>query len=155
MLVVIAGYFRYVARYATNGVYWDEWNWVELMRRSSGGTLTLGDLWAQHNENRMLFPNMIALALGNITGVSDIAFMYLGAILLVAGVLLLIVGCRRDLLKYPLAYLPAIFLFFSLAQYENTLWAFQFAWFLIVACICGALVLLTPPQLRLWHLLVS
>ena len=155
VLFVIAGYFRYVARYATNGVYWDEWNWVELMRRSSGGTLTLGDLWAQHNENRMLFPNMIALALGNITGVSDIAFMYLGAILLVAGVLLLIVGCRRDLLKYPLAYLPAIFLFFSLAQYENTLWAFQFAWFLIVACICCVLVLLTPPQLRLWHLLVS
>src|SRR5207249_12215962 len=77
------------------------------------------------------------------------------AILLVAGVLLLIVGCRRDLLKYTLAYLPAIFLFFSLAQYENTLWAFQFAWFLIVACICCVLVLLTPPELRLWHLLVS
>ena len=155
VLLVIAGYFRYVARYATNGVFWDEWNWVELMRRSSGGSLTLGDLWAQHNENRMLFPNLIALILGNITGVSDIAFMYLGAILLVAGVLLLIVGCRGDLLKYPLAYVPAIFLFFSLAQYENTLWAFQFAWFLIVACICGVLVLLTPPRLRLWRLFVS
>src|SRR5439155_9274563 len=155
VLVVIAGYFRYVARYATNGVFWDEWNWVELMRRSSGGSLTLSDLWAQHNENRMLYHNLIAIILGNITGVSDIAFMYLGAILLVAGVLLLIVGCRGDLLKYPLAYVPAIFLFFSLAQYENTLWAFQFAWFLIVACICGVLVLLTPPRLRLWRLFVS
>jgi hypothetical protein len=155
VVLVITGYFLYVARYATNGVYWDEWNLVELMRRGNDGTLTLGNLWSQHNENRMFFPNVITLILGNATGFSDTAFMYLGAILLVAAVLLLIVGCRRDLLEYPLAYVPAIFLFFSLAQYENTLWAFQFAWFLIVACICGVLVLLTAPQVRLWQLLVS
>jgi hypothetical protein len=155
VVAVIAEYFRYLVRYAINGVYWDEWTWVDLMRRGNAGTLTLDNLWSQHNENRMLFPNVIVLLLGNATGFSDIAFMYLGAILLVAAVLLLIVGCRRDFSEHPLAYVPAIFVFFSFAQYENTLWGFQFAWFLIVACICGVLVLLTAPRLRPWQMLAS
>ena len=38
---------------------------------------------------------------------------------------------------------------FSLCQYENTLWGFQFAWFLIVACICAVLALLSAPHLRM------
>ena len=147
MVAVIAGYVAYLARYATNGVYWDEWNWVDLIRRSYGGTLTLGSLWAQHTENRMLFPNIVVVMLGDATGFSDVAFMYLGAILLVAGVLSLVVACRQDLLAHPLAYVPATFVFFSLCQYENTLWGFQFAWFLIVACICAVLALLSGPRL--------
>jgi len=49
----------YLSRYATNGVYWDEWNWAELVRRSYAGTLTFGNLWCQHNKNRMLFSNLI------------------------------------------------------------------------------------------------
>ena len=148
-VAVLAGYVAYLARYATNGVYWDEWNWVDLMRRSYGGTLTLASLWAQHTENRMFFPNILVVTLGDVTGFSDVAFMYLGAIFLVAGVLCLAIACRQDLLAHPLAYLPATFLFFSLCQYENILWGFQFAWFLIVACICAVLALLSGPRVRM------
>src|SRR2546427_11731087 len=68
VLLVIAGYFRYVARYATNWVVWDEWNWVELMRRSSGGGLTPGGLWGEHKEKWVVFPQLIVLLLGGITG---------------------------------------------------------------------------------------
>jgi hypothetical protein len=150
-VAVVTGYLAYLGRYATSGVYWDEWNWVELMSKSYQGSLTLGDLWRQHNEHRIFFPNVIALLLGRATGFSEIGFIYLGAAFLIAAVLVLIVACRGDLLRHPLAYLPAIFIFFSLAQYENTLWGFQFSWFLIVACIAGALTLLTAPRLGPWR----
>jgi hypothetical protein len=154
-VAVVAGYFAYVARYAANGVFRDDWNLVDILRRSQAGTLTLGDLWLQHNQSRIFFPNIIAMLLGNATGFSDTAFIYLGAILLVAAVLLLIVACRKELFAHPLIYLPAIFVFFSLAQYENTLWAFQFAWFLVAACICGVLLLLTAPQVSAWRLILA
>lgn len=154
-VAVVAGYFAYLARYAANGVFWDEWNWVEMLRRSDAGTLTLSGVWFQHNESRMFFPNIIAIVLGNATGFNDTAFMFLGAILLVAAVLLLIFACRRELLAHPLAYVPAMFLFFSLAQYENTLWGFQFAWFLVAACICGVLLFLTAPHVSVLRLLVA
>ncbi len=154
-VAVVVGYFAYLTRYATNGVFWDVWNWVELVRRSDAGTLTLGDLWFQHNESRMFFPNIIAIVLGGATGFSDTGFIYLGAIFLVAAVLLLVLACRRELLAHPLAYVPTMFLFFSLAQYDNTLWAFQFAWFLVAACISGVLLLLTAPHVSAWRSVVA
>src|SRR2546430_8745572 len=64
MVAVIAGYVAYLARYATNGVYWDEWNWVDLMRRSYGGALPLGSLLAQHTRKRMLFTNFVVIMMG-------------------------------------------------------------------------------------------
>jgi hypothetical protein len=142
-----AAYFGYVARFAATGVYQDEWNWVGLVSKSYAGTLTLGDLWVQHNENRMLFPNVIAILLGRGTGFNDLAFIYLGAALLVATACLLAVACRRELSRHPFAYLPAIFVIFSVAQYENSLWAFQLAWFMAVACIAGAIAMLTARRL--------
>src|SRR2546430_7746527 len=95
MVAVIAGYVAYLARYATNGVYWDEWNWVDLMRRSYGGTLTPGSLWGRHTENRMLFPHIAVDMYGGATEVSGVAFKYLGAQLLVARAVGLVVACRQ------------------------------------------------------------
>ena len=72
VVAVIAGYIAFLARYATNGVYWDEWNWVGLMHHNYNGTLTFASLWAQHTENRMLFPNIVVVTFGDATGFSDI-----------------------------------------------------------------------------------
>jgi hypothetical protein len=145
-------YIGYVVRYSTNGVFQDEWNWVGLVGKSYAGTLTLGDLWKQHNENRMLFPNAIAVLLGSGSGFNDLTFIYLSAALLVVTACLLAFACRRELSRHPFAYLPAIFVIFSVAQYENSLWAFQLAWFTAVACIAGAIALLTAHRLNTWRL---
>jgi hypothetical protein len=141
-----AGYVFYVGRYSSDGVYWDDWNWVDMVRRAQDGTLGLQDLWAQHNEARMLFPNLIAIAIAEASGFNDVSFMYLGAALLLVTVLLLAIACRRELSSHPWAYVPAVFVLLSLAQYENTLWGFQFAWFLVTGCIAAVLLLLTGPK---------
>lgn len=152
---VVTGYFAFLTRYAVNGAFWDEWNWVGMIRRDFAGTLTVGDLWLQHNESRMLVPNAIVLVLAEATDFNDTIFMYLGAMLLLAAVLLLIVACRHELVKHPLAFVPAIFLVFSRAQYENILWGFQFAWFMVVACLCGVLLLLTASRIGVWRLFAA
>jgi hypothetical protein len=148
---VIGAYLAYLARYATNGVYWDEWNWVAIFRTASLGHLTFQDLWAQHNEDRMLFPNLIMLVIGHATRFTEIPFIYLGAALLIAAFILLAIGCRDEVRRHPLLYTPCVLVVFSLAQYQNSLWAFQIGWFLTVACICGVLVLLSGPQIRPWQ----
>jgi len=148
---VIGAYLAYLARYATNGVYWDEWNWVAIFRTASLGHLTFQDLWAQHNEDRMFFPNLIMLVIGHATRFTEVPFIYLGAALLIAAFILLAIGCRDDVRRHPLLYAPCVLVVFSLAQYQNSLWAFQIGWFLIVACICGVLVLLSGPQIRSWQ----
>jgi len=152
-LAVVAGYAGYVLRFATNGIYWDEWNWVELLSKTNAGSLNFGDLWHQHNENRILFPNLIALGASGATGFNDLAFVYLGAIFLIAAVLLLVFALREELLEHPFAYLPVIFVLFSLAQYENALWGFQFNWFMVEACIAGTLALLSGTRLSWWRFL--
>src|SRR5215208_7141850 len=45
----------------------DQWALVPLLERSYRGTLSLHDLWAQHNEHRLLFPRLIMLALARLS----------------------------------------------------------------------------------------
>lgn len=83
-VAVVAAYLGYIARCTTNGVYWDDWSLVDLLRRSYAGNLTLSDLWLQHNQNRTFFPNVIVLFFGLATRFSEIDFIYLGAAFLIA-----------------------------------------------------------------------
>ncbi len=42
--------------------YWDEWSTIIHFRNSAEGHYTLGDLAAQHNEHRILFPRLFFFA---------------------------------------------------------------------------------------------
>ena len=56
-------YLVFVQRYAVNVVVADQWSNVSLAGKAFSGHLNVADLWAQHNENRMFFPNLVALVL--------------------------------------------------------------------------------------------
>src|ERR1039457_649896 len=51
----------FIHHFAINMIFDDQWNDVEVIRSAGTGTLSLSTLWAQHNENRILFPNLIVL----------------------------------------------------------------------------------------------
>jgi len=67
-LVPLAFLLCVVARYAVPVPYWDQWEFVPLLEKTYHGQLTFHDLWAQHNEHRILFPRIIMLALAHLTG---------------------------------------------------------------------------------------
>ena len=47
---------------------WVEWYSVPLFEKMFSGSLTFYDLWSQHNEHRLVFPYLLTLALGQLTG---------------------------------------------------------------------------------------
>ena len=137
----------FVARRAVNIPYSDEWDLVPLLRKQASGTLRLSDLWAQHNEHRDFFPQLIQVKLARLTH-WDLRWelvvnLVLGAAILVV-VLLLVRRALRPLGAGPLAVgtVGAAWLFCSPMQWENWLSGWQVEWFVCELAVVAALALL-------------
>jgi hypothetical protein len=156
LAVPVALDFWYIRAFGVNVPYADSWNGtLPFVRAFSDGTLTLGTLWAPHNENRMLFPRLILAIVDSHTRVNEVTDMYLSAIVMtVTLVLLLVLAVRSTGLKW-VWMIPVPFLFFSLAQVGNILWAFQFAWMLILLCVAVSLWGLESGRVRYLPLLIA
>jgi len=55
--------FCFIYNYGITIPYWDQWEFVPLLEKLHNHTLTLNDLWSQHNEHRILFPKILMLLL--------------------------------------------------------------------------------------------
>ena len=96
LLVPTAAYFYFIHQYAVNVPYFDQWySDIPLLGRFYSHTLTLGSLWAPHFDHRMLFPNLIVLALAQSTHFNIIFEDYLGGLFLVMAVGLIISAHKR------------------------------------------------------------
>jgi hypothetical protein len=128
---------------------------VNVIGHSYSGTLTFSTLWAQHNENRILLPNLIVLLLARTTHLNIVFEEYLGAVMLCAAIALFILTHRRRSPSTPwIVYCPFAILLLTLAQSGNTLWGFQMAWYLVLLLFASALFLLDRPHLD-WFALAS
>jgi hypothetical protein len=83
-------------------------------------------------------PNLIFLLIAQIAAFDTKALMYLSACLLMISYLLLVLTYRRRQ-NTLLGIAPVVFLLFSLVQSENTLWGFQLAWYIVLACLFGVI----------------
>ena len=150
-LLPIGAYFWLIHQYSVNVVYLDQWVDVTLLDHWYTGTLTLSDLWAPHGDHRIFFPNLIVIALAQFTHFSVVFEEYLSAAMLVAATGLFISIHRRRVPSTPfIYYTPLTLLLFSFVQYENTLWGFQIAWYLVTLALALALFLLDRPALTGW-----
>ena len=52
-----------VIRYGVNVPFWDQWEFVRIIQGYHDGTLAFSDFFAQHNEHRILFPNLVMFGL--------------------------------------------------------------------------------------------
>jgi hypothetical protein len=143
--VVLAGlYLAFVAAYGVNGLWFDDWGFVSLVHAAQTGHLSFGLLWAQHNENRMAIPYLAMLAVALPTHYDTKVVMLLDGVFFVAtfGLWLAIVSsyCQRRV-TLPLVAVCGV-VWFSLADWQNALWGFQLAWYLILGLLMGMLLLL-------------
>jgi hypothetical protein len=157
VLAALGFYLSFVASYAVNVVYWDEFSWVPLVRSSQRGTLSFSALWALHNADRELFPNLVAIALALLTHWDDFYFFALSALLLTTSIGIILWVCRREMRRSPLWFVGIPVLGFTLAQYENTLWAYQIAWYIVLfALVSSIAILLEIPRLSVpWMVLAG
>jgi hypothetical protein len=117
--------FLYVHLYGVNVPYNDGWTLVGLFEKLSSGTLTVADLFSQHNEHRIFFPRIVMLFVGVITGFNVVATMYLIQTLLLVTLVVLLLAFRSSVSPNPLWFVPIAFLVFSWGQSWNMLQAFQ------------------------------
>jgi hypothetical protein len=150
-LLPVGAYFWLIHQYSVNVVYADQFSDVALLDHWYRGTLSLSDLWASHGDHRILFPNLIVIALAQFTHLNVVFEEYLSGAMLVAATALLISTHRRRAPSTPLiSYTPLTLVLFSFVQYQNTLWGFQMAWYLITLALALALFLLDRPALTGW-----
>lgn len=128
----------FIVLYAVNVPFFDEWEFGKLwLAFQQGGwqKVVWADLWAQHNEHRLVVSRLIFLGLTQLLGEwNPMHFMALSLALACVFWGLL---CRIIWLGLPhaprwrwLAIMLSSAFIFSWAQLENWLWGFQYPWYL-------------------------
>jgi len=132
-----------VGRYVVDVPYFDHWAFSALGVYFRSGGHDLGQLFAQHNEARMLFPSLVNLACEYLSS-GDVRACAAAAMLL-AGLSLLNIH-RLAALTLPdsvssrrVVTLLSSMMIFSPVQWENWLWGNQIALFFPAACLTTAI----------------
>ena len=113
----------YVSVYGVNVLYWDEFEFVDMMEGR-------GDFWkyvfAPHNVHIMPVGKLVYYAIACLTGMSSKAMMYLNVIILSIPYLCLVRRIRTDNVCLAAAAAAIYFTaFFSPRSCVNLLWGFQ------------------------------
>lgn len=141
--------------YSVDLPQWDQWGYVPFFEELSRGSFPVSKLFAQVNEYRQFFPNLVFLTLGWLTR-WDVRYemwaLFLLACLISFNVYRLArltiggAGPRRILL-----FFMANLLIFSPSQSENWLQGQQLVYYVPIACITGCILVAhsrLPPIAR-------
>src|SRR6185295_186567 len=142
-MIVFGAKLWLIGTFGSATPYWDQWDAEAflLFKPYLEGKLPLSQLWAAHNEHRIFFTRVIAVALLEINGYWDTIFqMMVNSIIYVASIALLLMLLVRALYLDHVVLL-AIFTGFLCALpfgWENSLAGFQSQFYLLllftVAC---------------------
>ena len=148
-----------IAKYAVDVPFWDQWETARLFGVTRYHHESLMDIARQQNESRLLFPNLIFLALSLPTGTwSVLREMYFSVGLVVAASAVLFQLLRRTGFSLPV---QAALLFvtnwmlFSLTQQENWFFGIQICYYLVPTALCFALLANGSRRSLGWKTLVS
>ncbi len=130
----------------------DEWVWADTAFKLHGGTLTWADLWAQHNEHRYVFANLVFVALDELGGWNVVREQCVSLALAVAAQLVLFHLVRERLpgRRGLVAFAAASLLLYSLGEWENFLVGYNLGWHVCSACAL-AVVYFTTRRHRRWR----
>lgn len=124
-----------VWKYGVNVCFGDEWTF--MFDREN--LFSWNYLWKQHNEHRMFFPKIVMIIVGNLFSWNSKYFMYTSQLFLLVlyYVVIRIILDGKHIKDISWSdTIESLLLGFSIynaAQYENMLWGFQIAWFMIVS----------------------
>lgn len=137
----------------------DQWALVPLLDRLYRGKLALGDVWAQHNEHRLLFPRLAMLGLARLTGWNTHAEMLM-SVALAGGIFAILLGQARASARglgvgWRWLAPPLALIVFSLGQGESWWGGWNIQIFMSALAACAAIALLARPALRWVDLLAA
>ena len=159
-LIPIVLLIGFVANFSVNVPIDDEWRLANLFEKIATGNVNFNDFWALHSNHRILFPKIIIAVLAfasqwNINyqlclsiGLAVITFIAMYSLSSMQ------VKNAGDNL-WHLANILTCILLCSLVQYENWLWGFQLAWFLVNLCFVSAVYALLSNHKLLPYIKIS
>jgi hypothetical protein len=141
--IPLAAYFWFIHLFSLDVIVSDQLSDLAVISHSYTHLFDWNSLWAQHNENRILFPNLIVVLLAHTASFDVRIEEYLSAAMLVASTALLIWSHKRRSPATPwLYYCPIALLSLSVVQWGNMFWGFQMAWFLVLVSLAAAIALI-------------
>ncbi|MBE9142420.1 hypothetical protein [Planktothrix mougeotii] len=141
----------FILDYGVDVPYHDQWILPSLFENFKSGTLQFIDLFNLHNYHRLIFPKLIFLGLGltsNWNIYAELICSFSLAILTFLGLYQLsrLTNPEQQDNLFHLTNLLTSLVFFSWIQYQNWLWGFQVAIFLINFCTISACLILSYPK---------
>jgi hypothetical protein len=150
----VGAYLALLAHYQVNAISGDQWSDVQVIAQNYGHFPDWSALWSLHTDNRVFFPNLVVVGLAHTVSFNIEVEEYLSALMLLAAVALLIWAHKRRSPATPLLfYCPLAFVLLSFAQWQNTLWGFQMAWYLVLLSFALSVVLLDRTVMA-WPILI-
>jgi hypothetical protein len=143
----------YIYRFGLNIPFWDQWEVVSFLMKKHQGLLTLSDLFAQHNEHRPFFPNLIWIGLSGFTHYNVKVELWVNLLIALGSFLFFIKQVVKTWVgsatHWPPFLIPLLsLLIFNLGQYESWLQGVQTIMFLEMACVLlGIFLLAESPAL--------
>ena len=136
-------YLLFISHYSVNILDNDDWTVLPLVHVALHGQLSWGALWAQHNENRMLVPNVASWLWESRTreNVQVVTFVKRRYFIATFATFLVLFRAYVGRLS-AWAVLATGVVWFSVADWMNALWAFQLAWYAILGFLVAMLYLL-------------
>jgi hypothetical protein len=136
-----------IARYGVDIPFADEWTLAPLLLKAHNHTLGLADLFAQHNEHRLVFPRLLMIGIARATHGNLRAEMFFSVALAIGTAFNVGWILRRSFAREPakLFFLIVLanLLLFSPVQAENWIWGFQFCLFLITFLLTSGVCIAT------------
>jgi hypothetical protein len=126
----------FIKCYAVNVLFFDEWGMVTFYEKMKTHHLTFVDLFTQNNEHRIFFMRLVYLGIMYLSNYNVIVSMWCSfAVLLLQSFIIVRYIVKRNELsdRKKICFTALVsFLLFSLAQYDNLLWGFQLAFFMVL-----------------------
>ena len=141
--------FWLINTYGVNSVVWDDFEPIrDYINIVTTGKIDWSAIIAFHNEHRIVIPRIIMLIMAYFTHYNTKVLMMFSACLLCCSYILylkFVIGKRiKDFNLYDIFFAIIIgFCLFNTAQYENLLWGFHIAWFIIEFCVITGLISLS------------
>ncbi len=141
-------YLLFVNRYSVNSFNGDDWSVVLFVRPALNGHLRLSHLWSQYNESRLLVGNAVDVIFGFVDHLDLRAVIFFSAAVFIVSYVIVLALFRAYLRRplTPLSVLVVGAVWFSVADVQNSLWAFQVSWYLTVFFVVSMLFALLVPE---------
>jgi len=128
--------------YSVNVVMSDNLSIMPFLKASQTQIIPWGPLWAQYNQDRSFFPNVLAVVLAHTDRLDMRVEDLIGGLMVVIGTALVILAHKRRSPSCPwLYYCPVAFITLSLVQFDNTFLG-GVSWYLTFLALATTIVLL-------------